>query len=281
MTTPLEQIKKRQHATWSSGAYGRIAWLTVPLADTLCEAVDLRPGASVLDVATGTGHVALAAARRFCRTTGIDYLPDLLDQARARAAAEDLDIAFREADAEDLPFEGGFFDYVLSVVGVMFTADHQRAAGELVRVCRPGGRIGMLNWTPTGFLGDLLKLVGGYAPPPPGALPPTRWGTPDAVRDLLGAGASDLTSTTGTVTMRFPSADFFADFLIEHYGPTVTAAERLSGEDRQAFRDDLAGLAAAAGRRPDGTFVHDWQYLVTVATTAGRPGGGEAVTLRG
>lgn len=267
-TTQSAELKQRQHATWSSGSYGRIAWLTVPLADTVCEAVDLRPGSSVLDVATGTGHVALAAARRFCRVTGIDYVPALLEQARGRAASEHLDVAFQEADAENLPFDDGSFDYVLSVVGVMFTADHQQAANELLRVCRPGGRIGLVSWTPTGFIGDLLKVVGGYAPPPAGAQPPVRWGTEGTVRELLGPGTSALELTTGRLTVRFPSPEFFVDFFLEHYGPTLKAAERLSGEDRRSFRDDLVTLAAGSGGRTDGTFVHDWEYLVTVATRA-------------
>jgi ubiquinone/menaquinone biosynthesis C-methylase UbiE len=152
----LKSLKARQRATWTSGDYRKIAWLTVPLAETLCEAVDLRPGSTVLDVATGTGHVALAAARRFCQATGIDYAPALVEAARARAEAEALAVTFREADAENLPFADGAFDYVLSAIGVMFTANHQRAADEMIRVCKPGGRIGLASWTPTGFIGRLL-----------------------------------------------------------------------------------------------------------------------------
>lgn len=268
MTSALEEIKKRQQETWGSGAYGKIAWLTVPLADALCEAVDLRSGSTVVDVATGTGHVALAAARRFCAVTGIDYVPALLAQARDRAAAEGLTIDFREADAENLPFPDGSFDYVLSVVGVMFTADHERAAGELVRVCKPGGRIGLASWTPTGFIGDMLKVVGRHAPPPSGALPPTRWGTEETLSELLGTGIGELTCTRVTVTQRFPSPEFFVDFFLEHYGPTLKASQRLSEEERRAFRDDLIGLASASNRATDGTMVSDWEYLLAVATKA-------------
>jgi SAM-dependent methyltransferase len=169
----LETLKVKQQQIWSSGDYGRIAWITVPLARELVEAVELRPGAQVLDVACGTGHVALEAARTICDVTGIDYIPELVEVARRRAQAEDLEVHFQVADAEALPFADGSFDFVLSSIGVMFTADHDRAAAELVRVCRPGGRIGMANWTPTGFVGQMLKTVGKHVPPPPAAQPPS------------------------------------------------------------------------------------------------------------
>lgn len=267
MTAPaaLGEIKKRQQATWSSGDYGKIAWVTVPLAEVLCEAVDLRPGATVLDVATGTGHVALAAARRFCHVTGIDYVPALVQQAGDRAAVEGLPVEFREADAENLPFPDQSFDYVLSAIGVMFTADHEQAARELVRVCRSGGRIGLVNWTPGGFIGELLKVVGRHAPPPPGTLPATRWGSEDTLRELLGAGTRKLTCTTGTVTQRFLSPEHFADFFLTYYGPTLKASERLPEQDRPAFRDDLVAVATGANRASDGTLVCDWEYVVAVA----------------
>jgi SAM-dependent methyltransferase len=271
MNSPLafDEIKKAQHAVWSSGSYGKIAWLTVPLADPLCESVDLRSGSTVLDVATGTGHVALAAARRFCDVTGIDYVPALIAEARERAAAEGLDqLAFKEADAEDLPFPDASFDFVLSAIGVMFTADHQRAANELLRVCRPGGKIGLASWTPSGFIGQMLKIVGGHAPPPPSALPPPRWGTEDVIRDMFGPGVDALNFTTATITVRMPSPEFFVDFFIEHYGPTLKAAARVSDAGRQAFRDDLVALASKSNRASDGTFVSNWEYLTTVATRA-------------
>jgi len=267
MTTALslEEVKTRQQKTWSSGDYGKIAWITVPLADALCEAVDLQAGSAVLDVATGTGHVALAAARRFCAVTGIDYVPALLQEARARADAENLQVEFREADAEELPCADSSFDYVLSAIGVMFTADHQRAADELLRVCRSGGVIGLANWTPAGFVGQMLKLVGRHVPPPPGVQPPTRWGAEEGIRELLGAGAAGLAVTTVSVTQRFPSAEFFADFFVNYYGPTFKASQALTPEGRRAFRDDLIALATASNHATDGTFACDWEYLVTVA----------------
>src|SRR5215831_1794123 len=270
MTTALspDEVKTRQQKTWSSGDYGKIAWVTVPLADALCEAVSLRPGSAVLDVATGTGHVALAAARRFCAVTGIDYVPALLGQARARASAEKLQVEFREADAEELPCTDASFDYVLSSIGVMFTADHQRAASELLRVCRRGGVVGLANWTPAGFVGQMLKVVGRHVPPPPGVRPPTSWGTEEGVRELLGTGTGELAFTTASVRQRFPSPAFFADFFLTNYGPTFKASQALTPEGRAAFRDDLIALAAASNLATDGTLVSDWEFLVAVATKA-------------
>ena len=266
--TDLAQLKAGQQQTWSSGDYGKIAWLTVPLGDATCEAVDLRAGSTVLDVATGTGHVALAAARRFGDVTGIDYVPALLAVARDRAAAEGLAVEFREADAEALPFAADSFDYVLSAIGVMFTADHERAASELVRVCRPGGQIGLASWTPAGFVGRMLKTVSSHVPPPSAAKPPTRWGSEDAVRELLGDGVDELTSKTAVVTQRMPSPEFFADFFLQNYGPTLKAYQRLPEEGGRTLRDDLVALAAESNRATDGTLVCDWEYLVTVARKA-------------
>lgn len=268
MTTSstFADIKTKQLQTWSSGNYNKIAQITVPLAETLVSAVDPSPGSLVLDVATGTGHVALAAARRFSRATGIDFVSGLVAIANRRAEAEGLEVEFREADAEDLPFPHDSFDYVLSAIGVMFTSDHQRAADELLRVCKPGGRVGIASWTPTGFVGQLLKTVGKHAPPPAGALPPTRWGTEDTMSELLGDRVSDLAFTTAVVTQRFPTPEFFADFFITHYGPTNKAAGRLSESGRREFRDDLISLAEASNRSTDGTVTSDWEYLIAIAT---------------
>jgi ubiquinone/menaquinone biosynthesis C-methylase UbiE len=261
----LETLKVRQQQIWSSGDYGRIAWITVPLARELVEAVELRPGARVLDVACGTGHVALEAARGFGEVTGVDYVPELVEVARRRAEAEGLQVDFRVADAETLPFADDSFDDVLSAIGVMFAADHDRAAAELVRVCRPGGRIGLANWTPTGFVGSLLKAVRKHVPPPPAAQPPTRWGTEEVVAGLLGEGVHDLASYTATVTQRFASPEAFADFFLTHYGPTYTAAAGLDDAGRAALRADLVRIAHQANRALDGTFVSDWDYLVVTA----------------
>lgn len=263
--TALEELKAKQQQIWGSGDYGRVAWITVPIAHELVEAVDLRPGSRVLDVATGTGHVALQAARTFCDVTGIDYVPALIDVARRRAEAEGLPVDFQVADAEALPFADGSFDVVLSAIGVMFSADQHRAAGELVRVCRPGGRIGVASWTPAGFVGAMLKTVGKHVPPPPAAQPPTRWGTEETVAQLLGDQVQDVASLTASVTERFASAEAFADFFLTHYGPTYAAVSRLDAAGRTAFRTDLVQLAHEANRATDGTFVSDWDYLVVTA----------------
>ena len=265
-TTPLGELKAKQQQIWSSGDYGRIAWITVPLATHLCEAVDPRPGSSVLDVACGTGHVAIDAARRFCRATGIDYVPELVEIARRRASAEGLSVDFSVADAEELPFEDDSFDHVLSAIGVMFTADHARAASELVRVCRPGGRIGLASWTAEGFIGRLLKTVGAHVPPPPAALPPTRWGSEEVVAELLGGSVHDVSSSTAVARPRFDSTGAFADFLLTNYGPTVAAAGRLDDHGRTALRRDIMSLADQANHATDGTFVTDWQFRTVTAT---------------
>ena len=263
--SPLEELKTKQHQIWSNGDYGKIAWVTVPLAERLCDGVGLRPGSKVLDVATGTGHVAIEAARTFCDVTGIDYVEELVETARRRAAAEDLQIDFEVADAEALPFEDASFDFVVSAIGVMFTADHDQAAAELVRVCRPGGRIGVASWTAEGFIGRLLKTVGAHVPPPAVALPPTRWGSEEVVRDLLGEGVADVASTTHVVTQKFTSPEAFADFMLTYYGPTYTAAQKLDDGARAAFRDDVVALAHDANVATDGTFVADWEYRVVTA----------------
>lgn len=266
LTPALDELRAKQQQVWSSGDYNRIAAITVPVSETLVGRLDPRPGQRVLDVATGTGHAALAAARRGAVVTGIDYVPALLDVARRRAAAEDLDVTFVEATAEELPFEDGTFDHVVSAIGVMFAADHDRAASELVRVTRPGGRISLASWTPTGFVGRLLRTVGAHVPPPPAAQPPTRWGVVDTVRELLGDDVSGLHGVHLTVPQRWASEEAFADVFLTHYGPTFSAASRLDEAGRAALRADLVALAADSNRGPAGTFVTDWEYLLVTAT---------------
>jgi ubiquinone/menaquinone biosynthesis C-methylase UbiE len=266
VTTDYTELRDKQQKVWSSGDYNKIAALTVPLSEHLVDQVGIRPGDRVLDVATGTGHAALAAARRSGDVVGIDYVPQLLDIARRRAAAEDLEVEFTPADAEDLPYADGSFDVVLSAIGVMFSADHARAARELVRVSRSGGRIAVASWTPEGFVGSMLGAVGRHVAPPAGAQPATRWGTEAVVAELLGDAVTDVGSTTATVTQRFADAEAFADLFLTYYGPTYAAASRLSDEGRAALRADLVELASTHHRGEGPGLVADWEYRIVTAT---------------
>lgn len=266
-TTPdLTQLRDKQQKVWSSGDYNKIAALTVPVSEHLVDHVGVGPTDRVLDVATGTGHVALAAARRSADSVGIDYVPELLEIARRRAEAEDLVVELAEADAEHLPQEDASFDVVLSAIGVMFAADHDAAARELVRVTRPGGRIGLASWTPDGFVGGMLRTVGAHASPPPGAQPATRWGTEEVVAGLLGDGVTDVSSVTATVTQRFTDGAAFADLFLTYYGPTFAAASRLDDQGRAALRADLVALAESHDRGEGDGLVCDWEYRIVTAT---------------
>ena len=243
ITSDYTELRDKQQKVWSSGDYNKIAHITVPVSEHLVDHVGVMPSTHVLDVATGTGHVALAAARRGAVVRGMDYVPELLDIARRRAGAEDLDIEFDQADAENLPYGDGSFDTVFSAIGVMFAADHARAAGELVRVARKGGRIAVASWTPEGFVGGMLAAVGRHVSPPPGAQPATRWGVESVVAELLGDEVVDVQSVTASVRQRFGSAEEYADLFLTYYGPTYSAANRLDENGRAAFRADLVALA--------------------------------------
>jgi SAM-dependent methyltransferase len=263
----LDALRIRQQQVWSSGDYNRIAAITVPVAERLVTVAGVRPGSAVLDVATGTGHAALAAARQGGRVTGIDYVPALLDIARARAASEQLDLELAEASAESLPYADESFDTVLSAIGVMFAADHAGAARELVRVTCAGGRIALASWTPTGFVGGILGIVGRHVSPPPGAQSPVRWGVEEAVAELLGDGVVDVASSVETVTQRFTDGEAFADLFLAYYGPTHMAAKALGPEGRDALRSDLVAHADASAS-PDsspGHLVLDWEYRIVTA----------------
>ena len=265
-TPDLTELRDKQQKVWSSGDYNKIAALTVPVSEHLVDHVGVSPDERVLDVATGTGHVALAAARRSAESVGIDYVPGLLEIARRRAEAEDLVVELAEADAEHLPQEDASFDVVLSAIGVMFAADHDAAARELVRVTRPGGRIGLASWTPEGFVGGILRTVGAHVSPPPGAQPATRWGTEEVVAGLLGDGVTDVGSVTATVTQRFTDGAAFADLFLTYYGPTFAAASRLDDEGRAALRADLVALAESHDRGEGDGLVVDWEYRIVTAT---------------
>src|SRR6476660_304139 len=235
-------VKQRQQATWASGDFSVVAARILYQAEQLCETAELQAGWRVLDVATGSGNAALAAARRHCDAVGVDYVPTLLERGRIRAEAERLSVEFLEGDAEQLPFPAATFDAVLSIYGVMFAPHHQLAADELLRVCRPGGRIALACWTPEGFIGQMFATMKPYLPPPPaGAQPPPLWGNPRHVESLLGDRVTDVLARRSTLKVdHFSSGEEFRDYFKECYGPTIVAyrniahdKERVESLDRE------------------------------------------------
>src|SRR5262249_42014071 len=236
-------VKSRQQNTWASGDFSVVASRIVFQAEHLCEIADLQAGWHVLDVATGSGNAAIAAARRGCEAVGIDYVPALLQRGRLRAAAEHLEVRFVEGDAEDLPFPDASFDAVLSIYGVMFAPDHNRAAAELARVCRPGGRIALASWTPDGFIGETFRIFARYPPPPPRLQLPLRGGAQAYLASLFGQAAASMSSHRRTAAFRFRSAEENVDSFRTHYGPTLRAFESLDQPRRESLRNDLLALA--------------------------------------
>ncbi len=264
----LAAIKARQQATWASGDFGIIGTTLQIVGETICEAVDLEAGETVIDVAAGNGNASLAAARRFAKVTSTDYVPALLEQGRRRAEADRLPMTFREADAEALPFDDASFDVALSTFGVMFAPDHARAASELTRVVRPGGRIGLACWTPGGFIGDLFKTVGAFVPPPAGLKSPTLWGTETHLVELFGKRAADIRCDVVPFMFRYRSAQHWIDVFRSWYGPTHKAFAALPPErqrDLEASLVELLGRWNQAGRE---TLVVPGDYLETVITLA-------------
>jgi SAM-dependent methyltransferase len=267
----LEAIKQKQQVTWSSGDYAVIGTSLQIVGESLCEAVDVAAGARVLDVAAGNGNASLAAARRGCEVVASDYVGALLARARARADAEGLRLTTKEADAEHLPFEDGTFDTVLSTFGVMFTPNPEQAARELVRVCRPGGdgRIGLANWTPEGFVGQMFRIVGAHVPPPAGIPSPLAWGTEDRLHGLFDVGtAAKVEVTRRHFVFRYRSADDFATTFCTYYGPLVKAWAALDADGRASLRGQLVALAEAANRNPSGGLAVPSEYLEVVITPA-------------
>jgi SAM-dependent methyltransferase len=242
----LAAIKQRQRATWASGDYSAVGALIVSVAERLVDRADLRAGSRVLDVATGSGNTAIAAARLGSDVVGIDYVESLLERGRERAAAERLHVDLRQGDAEDLPFPDASFDAVLSVFGSMFAPDHVQTAREIARVTRPGGTIALASWTPDGFIGSLFQIVGRYAPPPAGVGSPALWGTLEYVESLFGEGVG-WAHTTETFTFRFVSAEAFADYFSVHYGPTLKTLEA-AGDRGVEFKAVLTELARSWSR---------------------------------
>jgi SAM-dependent methyltransferase len=260
----LTALKTKQQAAWSSGDYAVVGTTLQIVGEELCEALDIRSGERVLDVAAGNGNVTLAAARRWCDVVATDYVPALLDRAMARAKAEHLDIEIQQADAEALPFADASFDVVVSTFGIMFTPDQERAATEMARVCRPGGKMGLANWTPQGFIGQVFKTLGGYLPPPAGVKSPALCGTRERLSELFGASAASITAEPRDFVFRYRSPAHFLDVFKTYYGPVLKALAALDEPRRKALLADLETLIARFNRAKDGTMVVPSQYLEAV-----------------
>jgi ubiquinone/menaquinone biosynthesis C-methylase UbiE len=261
-----QAITARQQDVWATGDFHEIARQNVVMAEALCSAVDPHGGDRVLDVACGSGTAALVAARRYCEVSGIDYVPALVERAGRRAAAEGFEIDFREADAQDLPFPDASFDAILSVYGVQFAPDQERAAAELLRVCRPGGKIGLATPLREGWSGDFFATNAKYTPPPPGIKPPLRWGTDAGLDELLGDGVSSIDSEERTALQYYRSIDHAVEVFLHYFGPAVRAADAAGDTARESFRSDLRAVFDRYNRATDGTAVVENRYLLTVAT---------------
>ena len=265
--TDFAAVKGRQRAAWASGDYAIVGCTLQIVGEMLCEAVDLRSNQRVLDVAAGNGNATLAAARRFAQVTSTDYVSALLDRGRERAEAERLSVTFREADAENLPFPDGSFELVLSTFGVMFTPDHATAARELLRVCRPGGKIGLANWTPESFIGRVFKIIGKYAPPAPGLKSPALWGSREHLGSLFG-GEAEIAAEQRHFNFRYRSPAAFVEVFRTYYGPVHKTFAAIDAEAGRALENDLLGLIGEFNLAKDGTLVVPSAYLEVVATRA-------------
>jgi len=259
-------IKQKQQVTWASGDYASIGTRLQIVGEQLAEAVDLRAGERVLDVAAGNGNATLAAARRFAQVTSTDYVPELLDQGAARARANGLEITFQPADAEALPFDNGAFDVALSTFGVMFTPDQVKAAQELIRVVRPGGRIGLANWTPEGFIGELFRVIAAHVPPPAGLQSPMLWGSEPRIVELFGPQAADIQSTRRTYNFRFRSPAHWVDVFRNFYGPTHKAYAALDADGQARLTADLTALLERRNVGGAHSLVVPGEYLEVVIT---------------
>ncbi|MGE5640881.1 MAG: class I SAM-dependent methyltransferase [Clostridia bacterium] len=260
----LEAIKAKQQATWASGDFAVIGTTLQIVGETLAEAADVRAGEKVLDVAAGNGNATLAAARRFAEVTSTDYVQALLDKGRVRAEAEGLDVAFRVADAEALPFEDESFDVVLSTYGAMFTPDHARPAREMLRVLRRGGRIGLANWTPEGFIGQLFKVIGAYIAPPAGLKSPALWGTEPHIVSLFGPQAADIRCVRKFFNFRYRSAAHWVQVFRDFYGPTHKAFAALDAEKGAALERDITRLLEQFNIAGTSSLVVPGEYLEVV-----------------
>jgi ubiquinone/menaquinone biosynthesis C-methylase UbiE len=262
----LAALKTRQQVAWSSGNYAIVGSTLQIVGEELCEALDLKAGSKVLDVAAGNGMASLAAARRWCDVTSTDYVPALLERGRARASAEGMEIEFREADAENLPFDDNSFDTVLSTFGVMFTPNQDRAAAELIRVCKPRGQIGLANWTPEGFIGQVFKTLGKYLPPPAGTRSPALWGTRARLTEMFGAEARSISAEPRIFKFRYRSPAHFLDVFKTYYGPVLKAFAALDPVKQEELHNDLHALIVRMNSSGDSTMVVPSEYLEVVIT---------------
>lgn len=263
-TPDLAALKQRQQAAWATGDYAVVGTTLQIVGETLCEALDLSATARVLDVAAGNGNATLAAARRWCDVVSTDYVGALLERGRARASAEGVAVQFEEADAENLPYPDASFDVVLSTFGVMFTPNQKRAASELARVCKSGGKIGLANWTPTSFIGELFKVIGRHIPPPAGVSSPSLWGTEERLRELFGERIGTLGTALKTFTFRYRSTQHWLETFRTYYGPVHKAFAALDADRQALLAADFLALAQKFNRAIDGTMMVPGEYLEAV-----------------
>ena len=261
-------IKAKQKAAWGSGDYAVIGRTLNIVGEQLAEAADINPGEQVLDVAAGNGNATLAAARRFAQVTSTDYVEGLLEKARVRTSAERMDVTFRRADVEDLPFDDSSFDVTISTFGCMFAPDQWTTAAEMARVTRPGGRIAMANWTPDSFIGELFKVIGRHVPPPAGVQSPALWGWKDHLHALFGSDAAQIDITRRTFMFRYPSVADWLELFRTYYGPTYKAFAALPPEGQEALTADMMALAKGFNTVKDGLMVVPGDYLEVVVTKA-------------
>jgi len=260
----LAAVKNKQHLAWSSGDYAVVGTTLQIVGESLCEALDLRAGERVLDIAAGNGNATLAAARRWCDVVSTDYVPTLLERGRARASAEGLQVQFEQADAESLPYPDNSFDVAMSTFGVMFTPDQDKAAAEMVRACKPGGRIGLANWTPGSFVGEIFKTLGKYLPPPAGIKSPALWGTEARLRELFGDRINSIDIERREFVFRYHSAAHWLEVFRTFYGPMHKAFGALDAALQESLAADLIALAERFNRATDGTLVAPSEYLEVV-----------------
>lgn len=268
-TSEFDALKARLKATWIAGDFGQIAKYLEPTAEQFIARRTIQPGMWVLDVACGTGNLAIPAAKAGATVTGVDIAPNLLEQARTRAAGAGLNVKFDEGDAEELPYPDASFDLVVSMYGAMFAPRPERVAAELVRVCRPGGQIVMGNWKPSGFIGQMFKTTAAHVPPPPGMVSPVLWGDEATVRERLHDGIADLHTTPVMALFKYPfSVPETVEFFRLYYGPTQRAFAALSPDKQADLRRDLETLWAQHNQAADGTTHVEAEYLDVVATRA-------------